>query len=82
LSKGSWKAAPEDNTAEVSAVMDLGGSLVAPDFTGKTARAVAEMALARGLQVDLIGSGVAREQSPAPGGRLLPGRRITVKLGH
>src|ERR1022692_2476577 len=40
------KAAPvvDNSTSEVSAVMDLAGSLVAPDFTGKTARAVAEMA--------------------------------------
>ena len=64
------------------AVVDLGGSLVAPDFTGKSARAVAELASSRGLDVTLVGSGVARQQIPAPGGRLLPGRRITVKFSR
>jgi membrane peptidoglycan carboxypeptidase len=75
-------AAAIAETSEVSAVMDLGGSLVAPDFLGKSARAVAEAAAARGLIVDVSGSGVVREQSPSPGGRLLPGRRITVRLGR
>ncbi|SRR5579871_297693 len=64
------------------AVVDLGGSVTAPDFTGKSARKVAEIASSRGLVVDMIGSGIVREQSPAPGGRLLPGRRITVRLGR
>ena len=65
-----------------TAVVDVGGSLVAPDFTGKSARAVAELASSRGLDVTLIGSGVARQQNPAPGGRLLPGRRVTVKFSR
>lgn len=79
---GKANQAKTEDTSEAAVVMDLGGSLVAPDFTGKTARAVAEMALARGLRVDLAGSGVVRGQSPPPGGRLLPGRRITVRLEH
>jgi len=68
------------DVSPVSVVMDLDGSLAAPDFKGKTARAVAETALARGLLVEFVGSGVVREQSPPPGGRLLPGRRMTVRL--
>jgi cell division protein FtsI (penicillin-binding protein 3) len=71
-----------NDASPVNAVMDLDGSLVAPDFKGKTARAVAETALARGLLVELVGSGVVRDQSPPPGGRLLPGRRMTVRLEH
>jgi cell division protein FtsI (penicillin-binding protein 3) len=70
------------SVAPSTAVVDLGGSLAVPDFKGKTARAVAEMAVARGLEVDLVGSGVVREQSPQPGGRLLPGQRITIRLGR
>jgi len=53
-----------------------------PTFSEKTARAVAEQALAQGLDVELVGSGVAREQVPPPGGRLLPGRKIAVKFAR
>lgn len=67
---------------EGMAVVDVGGSMVAPDFTGKTARAVAEMAASRGLDVNMVGSGVARQQVPAAGRPLPPGRRITVKFSR
>ncbi len=53
----------------------------APDFLGKSQRTVAEEALAQGLDVELVGTGVARQQAPAPGARLVPGRRITVRFG-
>jgi cell division protein FtsI (penicillin-binding protein 3) len=78
------EASTPDTTVEFdgTAVVDVGGSLVAPDFSGKTVRAVAELASSRGLDVTLVGSGVARQQIPAPGGRLLPGRRITVKFSR
>lgn len=74
--------APAQPVVEGTAVVDLGGSLVAPDFSGKNMRAVAEMALLRGLEVNLVGTGVARQQSPAPGQPLPPGRRITVKFSR
>jgi len=53
----------------------------APSFLGKSQRAVAEEALAQGLDVELVGTGVARQQAPPPGARLAPGRRITVRFG-
>lgn len=72
----------QEGKAEATAVVDLEGARTAPDFLGKTARAVAEQALVQGLEVELVGSGVAREQVPPPGGRLLPGRKIAVKFAR
>ena len=41
-----------------------------PDFSGKTMRAVLKMAAERSLDVDVIGSGLAVSQKPAPGSSL------------
>ncbi len=43
-----------------------------PDFTGKTVRAVLKMALERSIEVNVIGSGRAVSQRPAPG-QSMPG---------
>lgn len=40
-----------------------------PDFTGKTMRTVLRMARQRSLDVEVLGSGRAASQRPAPGGR-------------
>jgi cell division protein FtsI (penicillin-binding protein 3) len=50
----------------------------APSFEGKTLRAVLEQSLAMGVPVDVVGSGVARQQIPAPGSPLSPGERVRV----
>ncbi len=49
-----------------------------PSFQGKTVRAVVEESLADGVPVDVIGSGIARGQAPAPGAVLNPGERVRV----
>ncbi len=51
---------------------------VAPDFRGKSMRAVVREAYAQGLTVAPQGSGVARNQSPAPGTPLHSGEPIRV----
>lgn len=53
---------------------------VAPSFTGKTVRAVLEQSLALGVPVDVIGSGIARQQAPAAGAVLNPGERVRVQF--
>jgi cell division protein FtsI (penicillin-binding protein 3) len=52
----------------------------APAFVGKTIRAVVEEASAKGVKVDLEGSGIAREQDPPPGTRLVAGQRVRVRF--
>lgn len=52
----------------------------APSFLGKTIRAVVEEASAKGVRLDLEGSGIAREQDPPPGTRLVTGQRVRVRF--
>ncbi len=49
-----------------------------PDFKGMTLRAVLQKSAAEGLRVDVVGSGVAKRQQPAPGAVLDQTRRIRV----
>jgi cell division protein FtsI (penicillin-binding protein 3) len=50
----------------------------APSFAGKTVRAVIEQSMAMGVPVEVLGSGVARQQVPAPGSLLGPGEKVRV----
>ncbi|MFN7998887.1 MAG: penicillin-binding protein [Bryobacteraceae bacterium] len=51
-----------------------------PNFAGLSKRAVLAKAAEEGLQVTMVGSGVARAQDPAPGGVLREGERIRVEF--
>jgi hypothetical protein len=53
-------------------------SAKAPDFRGMTLRGVLEAASARGLEVEIQGSGLARTQEPPAGTSLPPGMRVRV----
>ena len=53
-----------------------------PDFRGKPMIAVMHESAARGVDVELVGSGVAREQRPAPGTILAAGERIHVEFAR
>ncbi|MDP9054429.1 MAG: transpeptidase family protein [Acidobacteriota bacterium] len=68
-------------------VPDLRGSLPArplperpmvPDFRGKSMRDVVEESSARGIDVMIEGSGVARAQAPLPGSPLRQGEQIRI----
>jgi len=63
-------------------VLDVDGGVVVPSFLGKPLRSAVETAQQSGLEINAIGSGVAREQWPAPGTRLLAGQHITVRFAH
>jgi cell division protein FtsI (penicillin-binding protein 3) len=58
------------------------GGIEVPSFLGKNLRVVIEAAQDAGLDLDAVGSGVAREQSPLPGARVAAGSRITVRFGR
>lgn len=53
-----------------------------PNFVGKPIRTVIEEATAGGVRLELIGSGIAREQDPAPGTQLAAGQKIKVHFGR
>lgn len=78
---------PPDRPAGVSGpaptlAMAGGQGLAAPALVGRSVRAVTEECLRLGLSPVLIGTGVAIQQNPAPGARLRPGSRITVRFAR
>jgi cell division protein FtsI (penicillin-binding protein 3) len=53
-----------------------------PDWTGKSVKAVLRESMARGLPVEIVGTGLARMQSP-PAGRVLgAGERVRVQFAR
>jgi cell division protein FtsI (penicillin-binding protein 3) len=58
------------------------GGIAVPSFLGKSVRAAVESAQDAGLDLDAIGSGIAREQSPQPGSHVAAGSRVTVRFGR
>jgi cell division protein FtsI (penicillin-binding protein 3) len=80
--------APQITPAEQAAngkgtvVLDVDGGVVVPSFLGKPLRTAVEIAQQSGLDINAVGSGVAREQWPAPGSHLPSGQRITVRFAH
>ncbi len=58
------------------------GGIVVPSFLGKSVRAAIEMAQDSGLDLDAVGNGLARQQSPPPGAHVASGSQVTVKFGR
>jgi hypothetical protein len=58
------------------------GGIEVPSFLGKNLRVAMEAAQDVGLDLDAIGSGTAKEQSPLPGAHVAAGSRITVRFGR
>jgi len=58
------------------------GGIEVPSFVGKTFRSVVEAAQDAGLELDAVGSGIARQQSPAAGTHVPSGSRVTVQFGR
>jgi cell division protein FtsI (penicillin-binding protein 3) len=51
-----------------------------PDFRGMTLRAVLEESAATGVQIEVSGNGMARNQVPAAGSILPAGTRVRVQF--
>jgi cell division protein FtsI (penicillin-binding protein 3) len=58
------------------------GGIEVPSFVGKTFRGAIEAAEDVGLELDVVGSGLARQQSPAAGTHVPAGSRVTVQFGR
>lgn len=67
--------------SNLSAPMTVSGPRV-PSFQGKTLRTVLEEAVARGLRLEVSGSGIARAQLPPPGAILRPGESVRVQFAR
>jgi cell division protein FtsI (penicillin-binding protein 3) len=58
------------------------GGIEVPSFVGKTVRGALEAAQDAGLELEAVGSGVARQQSPPAGSHLAAGSHVTVQFGR
>jgi cell division protein FtsI (penicillin-binding protein 3) len=58
------------------------GGIAVPSFVGKTVRGAVEEAQDAGLELEVVGSGVARQQSPAAGTHVAAGAHVTVQFGR
>jgi cell division protein FtsI (penicillin-binding protein 3) len=58
------------------------GGIVVPSFVGKSVRNAIEEAESDGLEVDAVGSGIARDQSPPPGAHVTAGATIVVRFAR
>jgi beta-lactam-binding protein with PASTA domain len=63
-------------------VLDVAGGVQVPDFRGKSLRSALEEAESAGIELEVNGSGVGREQSPAAGSRIPPGGHVSVVFGR
>lgn len=63
-------------------VLDFAGGVLVPDFHGKSLRAALEEAESAGLELEVNGSGVGQDQSPAAGSRIPPGGHVSVHFGR
>ncbi len=59
-----------------------GDDMAVPQLAGKTVREVTEVCLKLGLSPELVGTGIAVEQSPEPGVSIRRGGRITVQFAR
>ncbi len=73
----------DHTTSSGTVVLDVEqGGIPVPSFAGKSVRAAIEMAQENGLDLDVVGSGLAQEQSPAAGMHVPSGSKVTVKFGR
>jgi cell division protein FtsI/penicillin-binding protein 2 len=76
-------SSPQKLPAGGTVVLDVEeGGIEVPSFLGKNLRSALEAAEDAGFDLDAIGSGVAREQSPAPGAHAAAGSRVVVRFGR
>jgi cell division protein FtsI (penicillin-binding protein 3) len=66
------------NPANTLVIADA-GKLRVPSLIGLPIREIIEQAGSAGLQVEITGDGIAREQAPAPGTMVPPGTKIVVR---
>jgi cell division protein FtsI (penicillin-binding protein 3) len=71
---------PASNGTVVLSVEE--GGIEVPSFLGKNLRGALEAAQDAGLDLDAVGSGVAREQSPQPGAHVSAGAKVLVRFGR
>ena len=81
--KASDTSTPAKLPTSGTVVLDVErGGIEVPSFVGKTFRGAVEAAQDAGLQLEAVGSGIARQQTPAAGTHVAAGSRVTVQFGR
>ena len=75
-------AAPVPEKVPAQVTISDGKRLTVPTLVGLTMRQVIEMANASGLDIQIVGSGTAREQAPAAGTQVPTGTKVVVRCGR
>ncbi len=79
--EGKAPDAPAGLPSSGTVVLDVEqGGIVVPSFLGKPLRAAIETAQNSGIEIDAIGDGVARDQSPPAGSHVAAGARVEVRF--
>jgi cell division protein FtsI (penicillin-binding protein 3) len=73
---------PVNETLVGSVETGAGGGLTVPDFSGWGARRIAHECQLLGVELRLLGSGLAVEQNPRPHTPVQPGARVVVRLAR
>jgi cell division protein FtsI (penicillin-binding protein 3) len=82
--QGTAPAAPpgEGGATDGTVVLGDGPTVSVPDFSGWSARRVAEKCEKLGLDLNAVGSGLTVEQNPAAGSSVPAGTRIWVRMAR
>jgi cell division protein FtsI (penicillin-binding protein 3) len=74
------EAAHESHVGSHGVVVNPANRVGVPSFLGEPLRVAVESAGTAGLALQIVGSGIAREQVPAPGSMVPPGTEIVVRF--
>jgi cell division protein FtsI (penicillin-binding protein 3) len=72
----------EASGSSPTVVLDNGPRVTIPDFSGLAARSIAQECQKLGLELNLLGSGLAVEQNPPAHTRVVVGTRMVVRLSR
>jgi cell division protein FtsI (penicillin-binding protein 3) len=75
-------AVPEPHVSGHGIVVSAANRVGVPSFLGEPLRVAVETAGTAGLALQIVGSGIAREQVPAPGSMVPPGTEIVVRFSR
>jgi cell division protein FtsI (penicillin-binding protein 3) len=78
----SAESSSSDRRPFLTASANTRGGATAPDFLGRSLRAVLEESTAAGVPVEVHGDGLARSQDPPPGTPLRPRTPVRVQFGR
>jgi cell division protein FtsI (penicillin-binding protein 3) len=73
---------PQQTPATRTVIIKEGKKLRVPSLIGLPVRKVIEQASIAGLEVEINGNGIVREQAPAAGTMVAPGTKIVVRCGR